>query len=148
MGYKDENWREAPGYCVECDNLRPLNNAGVCEECWNALPPSHFEAWEEDEYSSKWYYEQSRGYDDASQNLNTYVFVTTEGFTYQLDSEAIEPDIENLQVIGFGEGLNPDEALADMLETHQWIQNTTFSEVLCYQLAPKARSSVTRMSLH
>jgi len=125
-----------------------ITSSRVCEECWNALPPSHFEAWEEDEYSSKWYYEQSRGYDDASQNLNTYVFVTTEGFTYQLDSEAIEPDIENLQVIGFGEGLNPDEALADMLETHQWIQNTTFSEVLCYQLAPKARSSVTRMSLH
>ena len=60
MGYKDDKWRESPGYCVECDNLRPLNKAGVCEECWNALPPSHFEAWEEDEYNSHWYYERSR----------------------------------------------------------------------------------------
>jgi len=79
--------------------------------------------------------------------LNTYIFVTTEGFTYQPGSETIEPDVANLQVVGFGEGTNPDEALANMLETHQWIQNTTFSEVLCYQLAPKAQSSATLLSL-
>jgi len=56
MGWKDENWREAPGYCVECDNLRPLNKAAVCEECWNALPSDWYEDWEEDEYNSQWYY--------------------------------------------------------------------------------------------
>ena len=79
--------------------------------------------------------------------MNTYIFVTTEGFTYQPGSEAIEPDVANLQVLGLGEGTSPDEALADMLETHQWIQNTTFSEVLCYQLARNARGTATSMSL-
>ncbi len=147
MGYKDEKWREAPGYCVECDNLRPLNKAGVCEQCWNALPPSHFEAWEEDEYNSHWYHERTREPNYGSQKLNTYIFLTTEGFTYQPGSETIEPDVANLQVVGFGEGPNPDKALADMLETHQWIKNTTFSEVLCYQLARNARGAATCMSL-
>jgi len=80
--------------------------------------------------------------------LNTYIFVTTEGFTYQPGSETIEPDVANLQVVGFGEGPNPDEALAEMLQQHEWIEATTFSEVLCYQLAPEARSCVTRMRLH
>jgi len=58
MGYKDDEWREAPGYCVECDNLRPLNKSGICEECWNTHPVSWYEYWEEDEYSSQWYYQR------------------------------------------------------------------------------------------
>ena len=57
MGYKDDKWRDAPGYCVECDNLRPLNKSGVCEKCWNAHPISWYECWEEDEYNSQWYYQ-------------------------------------------------------------------------------------------
>ena len=58
MGYKDDKWREAPGYCVECDNLRPLNKSGVCEECYNAHPISWYKPWEEDEYNSQWYYQR------------------------------------------------------------------------------------------
>ena len=79
--------------------------------------------------------------------MNTYIFLTTEGFTFQPGSEAIEPDVANLQVVGFGEGKNADEALASMLQQHEWIEATTFSDVLCYQLAPEAQSSVTQMSL-
>lgn len=60
MGYKDEKWREAPGYCVECDNLRPLNRCAVCEECWNAHPGSDYERWEEHEYYSHWYYDRMK----------------------------------------------------------------------------------------
>ncbi len=56
MGWKDDKWREAPGYCVECDNLRPLNKAAVCKECYEDHPSSWYERWEEDEYNSQWYY--------------------------------------------------------------------------------------------
>ena len=80
--------------------------------------------------------------------MNTYIFLTTEGFTFQPCSEAIEPDVANLQVIGFGKGKNPDEALASMLQQHEWIEATTFSEVVSYQLAPDARGDATCMSLH
>ena len=58
MGYKDEKWREAPGYCVECENLRPLNRSAVCKKCYNDHPISLDECWKEDEYHSKWYYER------------------------------------------------------------------------------------------
>ncbi len=146
MGYKDEKWREAPGYCVECDNLRPLDKAGVCEQCWNPLPPSHFEAWEEDEYSSHWYHNRLRETQvmiepsTATGQPNSYIFVTMEGYTYQPASEAIEPDVENLQVLGFAEGTDAEDAF------HRWVRESppklTFSDVLCYQLARNARASV------
>ena len=54
MGYKDDKWNEAPGYCVECDNLRPLNKSAVCERCHNHHPNSWYERWEESAYCSKW----------------------------------------------------------------------------------------------
>jgi hypothetical protein len=59
MGYKDDIWGEAPGYCVECGNLRPLNKSAVCEECWND-PPDLRDCWEEDEYFSQWYHQRLR----------------------------------------------------------------------------------------
>ena len=33
--------------------------------------------------------------------MKSYIFITTEGFTYQPGSESPEPDVENCQVIGF-----------------------------------------------
>ena len=59
MGYKDDKWNEAPGYCVECDNLRPLNKSAVCERCHNHHPNSWYERWEESAYCSKWYYHRA-----------------------------------------------------------------------------------------
>lgn len=42
--------------------------------------------------------------------MKSFVFITTEGFTYQPDSQSSEPDIENCQVLGYGDGKNPQEA--------------------------------------
>ncbi len=42
--------------------------------------------------------------------MNTYIFTTVEGFTYQPGSETIEPDIENCQVIGFAQGRDEEDA--------------------------------------
>jgi hypothetical protein len=59
MGYKDDRWLEAPGYCVECGNLRPLDKSAVCEECRSDLSAVLCEDWIEDEYFSQWYYKRS-----------------------------------------------------------------------------------------
>lgn len=59
MGYKDERWLEAPGYCVECGNLRPLNQCCVCHECWYDLEVQNIE-WEEDEDRSRIYYQMPK----------------------------------------------------------------------------------------
>jgi hypothetical protein len=58
MGYKDERWLEAPGYCVECGTLKPLNKSAVCQECWHELEILG-ERWEEDEDRSRVYYRRT-----------------------------------------------------------------------------------------
>ena len=83
----------------------------------------------------------------STEQLNLYMFVTMEGSTYEPGSESMEPDVANLQVIGLGEGVTPEEALQRMLEDKEWIKQTAFSEVLCYQLCPNAREQVRWMSL-
>lgn len=60
--------------------------------------------------------------------------MTTEGYTFQPNSESILPDIENLQVIGFSSGVNAKEAFKNLLDNNQYLKNTNFDEVFCYKL--------------
>lgn len=68
-----------------------------------------------------------------------YIFITTEGFTYQPNSESPEPDVENMQVIGFGEGDTAKEALRKMLGRDQYLTGTNFDEVFAIRLASDDR---------
>jgi len=61
--------------------------------------------------------------------MKKFIFLTNEGFTLQPHSEDYEPDIENMQVIGFGEGGSVDGALENMLEHNSYIEKTTFNKV-------------------
>ena len=146
MGYKDDKWREAPGYCVECDNLRPLNRSGVCRGCWEAVPESHTDDWEEDEHHSRWFYQRQQEV-GAGTLVRTFIFVTPEGHTFLPGSEAGEPDIENLQVLGFADGSAAEEALEGLVTEHPWIREGGFREVLCYELAAGARESVRELTV-
>jgi len=60
MGFSDEKWREAPGYCVVCDKRRPLNECAVCEKCWTEYPGTKDNDWIEDANYSSYYYEQKK----------------------------------------------------------------------------------------
>jgi hypothetical protein len=66
--------------------------------------------------------------------MNSYIFITTEGYTYQPDSESAEPDIENCQVIGFAEGENKQQAFNNLIQNNQFLLETTFDELICMQL--------------
>lgn len=72
--------------------------------------------------------------------MKTYIFLTSEGYTFQPDSESAEPDIENCQVIGFAEGESPDDAFDNLLRENEYLLETTFDEIYCYQLADKKRT--------
>lgn len=63
-----------------------------------------------------------------------YVFLTIEGYTFQPTSEENEPDIENLQVIGFASGLNQEEAFERLIEKNDYLLHTSFNQVFCYKL--------------
>lgn len=71
--------------------------------------------------------------------MKTYVFITTEGYTYQPNSKSIEPDIENCQVIGFAEGRDIDNALENVLTENKYLLKTTFDEVVGYELKHRNR---------
>ena len=66
--------------------------------------------------------------------MNTYIFLTTEGHTFQPDSDSIEPDIENLQVLGTAPGFNQDDAFSNLLRDNPDLLNTNFTETFCYQM--------------
>jgi hypothetical protein len=66
--------------------------------------------------------------------MDNYIFLTAEGATFQPDSNADTPDIENLQVLGFSRGDTVDKAFGNLLDTHGYLKETTFDNIFCYKL--------------
>ncbi len=66
--------------------------------------------------------------------MRSFIFLTYEGHTFQPDSESIEPDIDNLQVLGFGCGKNSEEAFQNFINENDWIRQTTFREIVGIEL--------------
>lgn len=69
--------------------------------------------------------------------LINYIFLTHEGYTFQPGSISDIPDIENMQVIGFSRGLSPGSAFQNLIKENQYLQDTSYDEVICYELSPK-----------
>jgi hypothetical protein len=67
--------------------------------------------------------------------MDDYIFLTQEGYTFQPDSDSELPDIENLQVIGFSNGTNSDEAYNNLLIDCPYLKDTAFNEIYCYRLS-------------
>ena len=66
--------------------------------------------------------------------MRHFIFITTEGYTFQPDSEFSEPDIENCQVLGFGSGTNSRRAFKDFKSKNSWLNDTTFNQAIAYEL--------------
>ncbi|MBU1179120.1 hypothetical protein KKB69_02185 [Patescibacteria group bacterium] len=72
--------------------------------------------------------------------VKKYIFVTAEGITYQPDSESDMPDIENLQVVGFGRGDFPEDAARNMLNESEYLKETNFNEIIGIELKSDKRT--------
>jgi len=66
--------------------------------------------------------------------MNSYIFITTEGYTFQPESDSIDPDIENCQLIGFAKGKNPRDAFDNLIQENDYLLETTFDELICLEL--------------
>jgi len=66
--------------------------------------------------------------------MKSYIFISKEGFTYQPNSESIDPDIENCQVIGFSTGTDPDDAFRNFIKNNECIKKTSFNEIFSLEL--------------
>jgi len=73
--------------------------------------------------------------------VKNYIFLTSEGYTFQPQSECLEPDIDNLQVIGFAKGTNSQEAFYNLVKNNECLLKTTFEEVFCYELAENYKAT-------
>ena len=72
--------------------------------------------------------------------MKSFIFITTEGFTYQPNCESSAPDIENCQVVGYGDGENPQEAFNQLILNNNYLSATTFDEIICLELASEERT--------
>ena len=71
--------------------------------------------------------------------MREYIFLTTEGTTFQPDSTSSEPDIENMQVIGFVGGDTVQDAVIRLVELNEYLANTNFDEIFAISLADDHR---------
>ena len=80
--------------------------------------------------------------------MRSFIFLTAEGHTYQPNSEAIEPDCENLQVIGFAEGEDAASAFENLVKENEWLAQTSFRQVQCLELTqPNYRQHISTFHL-
>ena len=61
--------------------------------------------------------------------MNYYIFLTSEGHTFQPNSSSQEEDIHNLQVLGIAKGLSQEEAFYNLLASNPHLNETSFNEV-------------------
>ena len=79
--------------------------------------------------------------------MKSYIFLTSEGYTYQPNLESSEHDIENLQVIGISEGNNSQIAFENLINNDEYLLETTFDEVFCYELSKNFKKSMSHFNL-
>ena len=62
-----------------------------------------------------------------------FLFVTPDGVTFS-SAELYAPDVDNYQVLGYGEGSDEGEAFKDFLAENQWVIKTGFQEAICVEI--------------
>ena len=66
--------------------------------------------------------------------LKYFIFLTDEGFTFQPESDLVDSEVDNLQVLGFSEGLNIDAAIENFIQENEFLNELNFDNVLVFEL--------------
>jgi len=66
--------------------------------------------------------------------MNSYIFLTDEGYTFQPETGDEPMEIENLQVIGTAQGIDGNDAYRNLLAEHPELKPSDFTRIFCYQL--------------
>ncbi len=66
--------------------------------------------------------------------MRTFIFITTEGFTFSPNNTDSEPDIENCQVLGLEIANNAAEAFKNLKRNNSILNDLGFKKVCCYEL--------------
>ena len=65
-----------------------------------------------------------------------FLFLTPDGVTFS-SPELSEPDVDNFQVLGYGEGANEEEAFVDFKSKNPWLEDTEFDEAISIEIKHK-----------
>jgi len=77
----------------------------------------------------------ARGFIEEIQGVaRIFIFYTTEGYTFQPNSENDIPDVENCQILGWGKGNTVEEAFDNFKEESTWLEDLEFDEVIGAEL--------------
>ena len=71
--------------------------------------------------------------------MNNYIFISKEGHTFQPNSNSIEPDCENEQVLGYAKGNTEEEAFKNLLINYDYLKTSNFNEVYCCKLCNESK---------
>ena len=83
---------------------------------------------------------------DRVKIMKKFIFLTIEGSTFQPDSNLIDPDIENVQVVGFAEGIDAKDAFENLIEKNPYLTDTSFDEIFSMQLTDPIQKSFFYLS--
>lgn len=63
-----------------------------------------------------------------------FIFYTTEGYSFQPNSKADIPDVENCQVLGWGKGDTIEDAFKNFKKENSWLNTSGFNEIIGVEL--------------
>jgi hypothetical protein len=66
--------------------------------------------------------------------MNSYIFLTDEGYTFQPETEQEPVVIDSLQTIGTARGTDAMDAYRNLLAENPHLQERKFEKVFCYQV--------------
>jgi len=62
--------------------------------------------------------------------VNTFIFYTIDGFTFDIDGNPTE----NCQILGWGSGEDPQDAFSNFLKENEYILDLKFEDIRCQEL--------------
>lgn len=74
--------------------------------------------------------------------MSHYIFLGGEGYTFIPKSENPEPEVENLQVIGFSDGNDEIEAYTKLISENLYLIDSGFDEIICIELKVRIEDSM------
>ncbi len=74
--------------------------------------------------------------------MNSYIFLTDEGYTFQPDTGDEPMEIENLTVIGTAQGEDANTAYRNLLAENPDIDPAAFQRIFCYQLEKEVEGNM------
>lgn len=66
--------------------------------------------------------------------MNSYIFLTDEGYTFQPETEDEPVVIDSLQTIGTAKGTDAMDAYRNLLAENPHLQVRKFEKIFCYQV--------------